>query len=224
MQIFNAKPTEKCIKNSDRVEDSSVNFTKKLDGPIDNVIGIDVEKKLKRKRQKTDDISSVKETLVCEDEKRGDIRKKNSKHHVVEQSKDGPLDNAEDVHVGKESRHKKQKNDKPLKKQVPVHEEVDAKVEKKLKKTKVKQGELNVIDDPEASFVELFAADTAENPKNDYEKKIVKKAIQDMKSEDGVVTISVKKKKAKSHGVDPAPHLFPKVEIGLGGPSTWGDE
>jgi hypothetical protein len=224
LQIFNAKPTEKCIKNSDRVEDSSVNFTNKLDGPIDNAIGVDVEKKLKWKRQKTNDISSEKETLVCEDEKRGDIRKKNSKHHVVEQSKDGPLDYAEDVHVGKESRHKKQKNDKPLKKQVPVHEEVDAKVEKKLKKTKVKQGELDVIDDPEASFVELFAADTAENPKNDYEKKIVKKAIQDMKSEDGVVTISIKKKKAKSHGVDPAPHLFPKVEIGLGGPSTWGDE
>ena len=87
MQIFNAKPTEKCIKNSDRVEDSSVNFTKKLDCPIDNVIGIDVEKKLKRKRQETDDISSVKETLVCEDEKRGDIGKMNSKHHVVEQSK-----------------------------------------------------------------------------------------------------------------------------------------
>ncbi|KAL0000325.1 hypothetical protein SO802_014106 [Lithocarpus litseifolius] len=87
------------------------------DSPLDNAIGVDVEKKLKKKRPKTNGVSSEKETPVCEDERRDDIKKNNSEHHVVELSKD----NAEDVHVEKESRHKKQKNDKLSKKQVPVH-------------------------------------------------------------------------------------------------------
>ncbi|XP_050280081.1 uncharacterized protein LOC126721098 isoform X2 [Quercus robur] len=190
------------------------------DSPLDNAIGVDVEKKLKKKRSKTNDISSEKETPMFEDERRDDIKKNNSEHHVVELSKD----NAEDVHVERESRHKKQKNDKLSKKQVPVHEEVDAKVEKKLKKTNARQGALDVIDDPEASFMEIFAPDNAENPKYDDKKKIANKAIKDMKTSDGLVSISVKKKKAKSHGVDPAPHISPTLEIGLGGPSTWGDE
>ncbi|XP_030956723.1 structural maintenance of chromosomes protein 2 isoform X2 [Quercus lobata] len=190
------------------------------DSPLDNAIGVDVEKKLKKKRSKTNDISSEKETPVFEDERRDDIKKNNSEHHVVELSKD----NAKDVHVERESRHKKQKNDKLSKKQVPVHEEVDAKVEKKLKKTNARQGALDVIDDPEASFMEIFAPDNAENPKYDDKKKIANKAIKDMKTLDGLVSISVKKKRAKSHGVDPAPHISPTLEIGLGGPSTWGDE
>ncbi|KAK7853341.1 protein phosphatase 1 regulatory subunit 7 [Quercus suber] len=190
------------------------------DSPLDNAIGVDVEKKLKKKRPKTNDVSSEKETPVCEDERRDDNKKNNSEHHVVELSKD----NAEDVHVEKESRHKKQKNDKLSKKQVPVHEEVDAKVEKKLKKTNARQGALDVIDDPEASFMEIFAPDNAENPKYDDKKKIANKAIKDMKTLDGLVSISVKKKKSKRHGVDAAPHISPTLEIGLGGPSTWGDE
>ena len=190
------------------------------DSPLDNAIVVDVEKKLK-KRPKTNGILSEKETPACEDERRDVIKKNNSEHHVVELSKD----NAEDVHVEKESRHKKQqKNDKLSKKQVPVHEVVDAKVEKKLKKTNVRQGALDVIDDPEASFMEIFAPDSAENPKFDDKKKIANKALKDMKTLDGLVSISVKKKKAKSHGVDPAPHISPTLEIGLGGPSTWGDE
>lgn len=190
------------------------------DSPFDNAIGGDVEKKLKKKRPNTNDILSEKETLVCEDERRDDSKKPNPEHHVVEQSKD----NAEDVHVEKESRHKKQKSDKLSKKLVPVHEKVDAKVEKKLKKTNARQGALDVIDDPEASFLEIFAADSAENSKYDDHKKIANKAIKDMKTLDGLVSISVKKKRAKSHGVDTAPHVSPTLEIGLGGPSTWGDE
>lgn len=190
------------------------------DSPLDNAIGVDLEKKLKKKRPKTNDVSSEKETPVCEDERRDDNKKNNSEHHVVELSKD----NAEDVHVEKESRHKKQKNDKLSKKQVPVHEEVDAKVEKKLKKTNARQGALEVIDDPEASFMEIFAPDNAENPKYDDKKKIANKAIKDMKTLDGLVSVSVKKKKSKRHGVDAAPHISPTLEIGLGGPSTWGDE
>ena len=190
------------------------------DSPLDNAIVVDVEKKLK-KRPKTNGILSEKETPACEDERRDVIKKNNSEHHVVELSKD----NAEDVQVEKESRHKKQqKNDKLSKKQVPVHEVVDAKVEKKLKKTNVRQGALDVIDDPEASFMEIFAPDNAENPKFDDKKKIANKALKDMKTLDGLVSISVKKKKAKSHGVDPAPHISPTLEIGLGGHSTWGDE
>ncbi|XP_050280086.1 uncharacterized protein LOC126721098 isoform X3 [Quercus robur] len=247
LKIFNNKPADKYTNNSDgidKVDDSYVNSTNKVevqkdkkrddfmknskhhvmaqskDGPIDNAEGVDVEKKLKKKRSKTNDISSEKETPMFEDERRDDIKKNNSEHHVVELSKD----NAEDVHVERESRHKKQKNDKLSKKQVPVHEEVDAKVEKKLKKTNARQGALDVIDDPEASFMEIFAPDNAENPKYDDKKKIANKAIKDMKTSDGLVSISVKKKKAKSHGVDPAPHISPTLEIGLGGPSTWGDE
>lgn len=191
------------------------------DDPLDNAIDVDVEKQLKQKRQKTNNNVSEKEVLVCEDEKRDDIKRKNSKKHV----KDGPPDNAKDVDVEKESRQKKQKNEKLSKKEVPVHGGVDGKAEKNLKKiAKMEQGELNILDDPEASFVELFAADTAENPKYDNEKKIVDKTIQDMNLVGGLVTFSVNKKKAKSHGGGPTMDLTPIVEVGMGGASTWGDE
>ncbi|KAK9999645.1 hypothetical protein SO802_019248 [Lithocarpus litseifolius] len=288
LKIFNTKPADKYTNNSDgidKVDDSYVNSTNKAevqkdkkrddfmknskhhfvaqskDGPIDNAEGIHVEK-LKRKRQKTSDDVSEKVVSVHGDEKRGDIKKKNSNYHLKDLGEDSPLDNAigvdvekklkrkrpktnddikknnsehhvvelgkdnaEDVHVEKESRHKKQqKNEKLSKKQVPVHEEVDAKVEKKLKKTNARQGALDVIDDPEASFMEIFAPDNAENPKYGDKKKMASKAIKDMKSLDGLVSISVKKKRGKSRGVDPAPHISPTLEIGLGGPSTWGDE
>lgn len=191
------------------------------DDPLDNAVDVDVEKQFKWKRQKTNNNVSEKEVLVCEDEKRDDIGRKNSKKHV----KDGP-DNAKDVDVEKESRQKKQKkNEKLSKKEVPVHGGVDGKAEKNLKKiSKVKQSELNIIDDPEASFLELFAADTVENPKYDDEKKKFDKTIQHMNLVGGLVTFSVKEKKAKGHGRGPTMDLSPTVEVGMGGPSTWGDD
>ncbi|KAE8037396.1 hypothetical protein FH972_009985 [Carpinus fangiana] len=179
------------------------------------------DKYTKKNSERVDD-STTNDTNrleVLKEEKRDVIRKKNSKRHVMD-SEDDHHD--KDVDVEKESRQKKQKkNEKLSKKEVPVHEGVDGKVEKNLKKiSKMEQGELNIIDDPEASFADLFAADTAENPKYDDEKKIVGKTIQDTNLVGGLVEFSVKKKKAKSPTMD----LTPTVEVGMGGPSTWGDE
>ncbi|XP_040994930.1 dynein regulatory complex subunit 3 [Juglans microcarpa x Juglans regia] len=246
LKIFNAKPTDKYTKNEDSEMDDkvdySVNASNKLEVPreerrdgigkinskhhlmdgkddrLDDAKGVDVKKKLKRNMQETNDNVSEKEVLICKDEKRDEIRR----NYVKDRSEDS-TDNARDLDVEKKSRKKKQKIGMLSQKEVEVHPEVVGEVEKKLKKkTKVEKGEFNVIDDPDVSFVELFAADSAGIPKYDYEKKIIDNTTQDTVG--GLVTFSVKKKKAKHHGSGPSLDLYPRVEIGMGGASTWGDE
>ena len=138
MKIFNTKPADKYTNNSDgidKVDDSYVNSTNKVevqkdkkrddfmknskhhvmaqskDGPIDNAEGINVEK-LKRKRQKTSDNVSENVVSFHRDEKRGDIKKMNSKYHLKDLGEDSPLDNAIGVDVEKKLKKKRPKTDR----------------------------------------------------------------------------------------------------------------
>lgn len=183
------------------------------DDPSDNAIIVDVQHKLKRKRKETNDIVSEKEVLVCKDVKIHETRRNWLKGHE---------DSTDNAHfLGVKEKPKQKKIEKLSKEEVPAHV-IDGEVEKKLKKkSKVKKGELN-IDDPEASFTELFSADLVESSKD--EKKIADNTVQDMNLAGGLVTFSVKKRKQKSHGSGPALDLSPSTEIGMGGPSTWGEE
>ncbi|KAG6678810.1 hypothetical protein I3842_14G100200 [Carya illinoinensis] len=242
LKIFNAKPTDKYTKNEnsemDDKVDYSVNASNKLEVPreerrdsirkinskhhlmdgkddrLDDAKGVNLKKKLKRNMQETNENVSEKEVLICKDQKRDEI----GRNYVKDRSEDS-FDNAENLDVEKKSRKKKQKIGTLSPKEVELHQEVEKKLKKK---TKVEKGEYNVIDDPEASFVELFAADSARNSKYDHEKKIIDITTQDTVG--GLVTFSVKKKKAKRHGSGPSLDLYPTVEIGMGGASTWGDE
>lgn len=180
---------------------------------LDGTKGVDVKNKLKRKTQETNENVSEKDVLISEDEKRYDIRR----NYVKDRSEDSS-DSSKDLDVEKKSRQEKQKIGTVSQKEVNVRQEVVSEVEKKLKKkTNVEKGEISAIDDPEASFVELFAADTAGNSKYDFEKKVNDNIT-------GLVTFSVKKKKGKGHGSGLSLDLNPKVEIGMGGASTWGEE
>lgn len=247
LQIFNAKPIEKYTKNREIVEvdDSSITDTNRLevlkedkreligkrnskhlvmdskDGRLEK--GVVVEKKLKHKRHKTNDEVPGEDVVTYDDTLENvedvDVEKQ------FKRKREKTSNNAKDIDVEKELKQKRQKSEKIPKKEVPGREEVDGKVKRNQKKMSNMEvgGRLNIIDDPEASFADILAADTAENPKYSDEKKEVGKTVLDKNLLDGLVTFSAKKKKAKGHGTGSTLNLSPTVEIGMGGPSTWGD-
>ncbi|GAV69695.1 LRR_8 domain-containing protein [Cephalotus follicularis] len=198
-----------------------------------------VDKKTKREKcDRVDD--AVNKLEVYEEERVDQTGEKDCKHHMIGQIKDGHFSD-HDVQIELKKKRKKT-NAEILEKQTVVHEEGDARVEKRTKKKileeegkldvikrpekikpKEEQSELDFIDDREISFVELFAVDAAENPVNDGEMKTVDKAVQHSNSGGGSVTYNSKRKKTKKQGMDCELHLPPAVEIGLGGPSAWDD-
>ncbi|CAN0916872.1 Protein phosphatase 1 regulatory subunit 7, partial [Linum grandiflorum] len=88
----------------------------------------------------------------------------------------------------------------------------------KAKESKKEQlGEIDIIDSGENSFADLFAG--RENTMTED------RAVQDKNSTGGFVVVTKKKKKKKNLS-DPnlADEMSSELEIGLGGPSAWGDE
>ena len=55
-------------------------------------------------------------------------------------------------------------------------------------------------------------------------KKMLDKAGKSINLIGGIVTISTKKMKTQNHGVNSIVQLPAAVEVGMGGPLTWGDE
>ncbi|XP_048140193.1 protein phosphatase 1 regulatory subunit SDS22 isoform X2 [Rhodamnia argentea] len=125
---------------------------------------------------------------------------------------------------GQKRKKQKSKYDLP-RKEVPVHDNNDAAPEQKeRKKTKrTKTSKLDVIDDTEASFMELFQAEeAADNPKGDGERGGIGKDVDgDMLG--GLACIPTKKKKPKKRSFDPSQLETSTDEIGMGGLSTWDD-
>lgn len=105
-----------------------------------------------------------------------------------------------------------------------IHNDDRTKVEKKLKSKKSRKelSELDIIDNREVSFADLFSVDTVENLKHNSESKTVDKS--GINALGGLLTVSAKKKKTKNQGLVSTVPLSPAVEVGMGGPSTWGDE
>ncbi|GMN61120.1 hypothetical protein TIFTF001_030204 [Ficus carica] len=237
LHVFNAKPIDKYAKNEkgDKiVQDSSLgdkNLEIKTDLPRgrikkkdskDPVMGQErdnMEKKSKGKKQQK--IDSALEVLSNGDEKK--VEEKKSKHQPPCHSKIDMLEN--DSVLEKNPKQKSEvKNTKPQKRKGPFKDEDDADVEKKLKKiSTVKRGELDGIDDGEALFAEFLAANHAEDPEY-REEKDIDNASQAMKSAGGVVVAFPAKRKKAKHQGSSVTKLLPVVEVGLGGPSTWGDE
>lgn len=200
MHVFNAKPMNKFIKNDNIDIDSSLAADKdpetQTEEVKDHVRPNDflMKKKVKGKKDETRD-----------NEKRDQVKPKKSKHHNPDLEK-------------KSKQESEEQNGKLQKRKVTFIEEDDAKVTKLQKKSKAKRSELDVIDDGEASFVELLKTSGEEDHNYKREMKLADK------STGGIVTFpGGKMKKAKSQSTVSVSSFSPEVEIGMGGPSTWGD-
>lgn len=199
LRILNAKPIEKYTENEkgDRANDSDM--------------------KKKRKRQEASETVLDKQVSLQVVDKRDQLREKKSKH-VPDKSSGNLWD---DVDLGIESKQKKdKKKDKLQKKQQDVNYSMAEKTREELKSVK---GELDVIDNGEASFIELLAVVSASDSKYDAEEKASNRSSEDVDLSGRISFIPAKKKKANRGHTDPT--LQPSdVEIGLGGSSTWNDE
>ncbi|KAI4322450.1 hypothetical protein L6164_022144 [Bauhinia variegata] len=201
LQIFNAKPVDKYTKNEKGDEErDSIKEKQNANLPMDQndddhfetTRHLDIGSKSSKKRKKNVDVESKKEAIVLGDEN-------------AAQKKDRENNNYQ---------NNKKKGDTGL-----VLEENVTKTEKKLKKVKnEEQSEVDVIDNAETSFVELFKVDDTENV--DYDGDL--KATRDVNLVGSTVISSAKRKSSKKRRMElPS---SPLSEIGTGGPSTWGDE
>ncbi|XP_068311214.1 uncharacterized protein [Pyrus communis] len=232
LHVFNARPIDKNIKSekgarADEVNKSTLNAADKQEtqteepkerdfkhhamgeakGGIENASDSDT-KKSKRKRKGSKDNVSNNDVVVEGDEKRDSVKKKNRIHHMQNEDDPGNLENA--GHFEKALQQKKQKKS-------PADTEDNAEVGKKPEKSKGRKGELDVIDDADTPFLELFSVDAEVAS----EKKVNDK-VRDL---GGLVTFPSKSKKAKNRpSTGSTLHPSPVDEIGTGGPSTWGDD
>lgn len=247
LHIFNARPVDKSIKKGDsgRVDNTdevSVIPANELEAPkgkkkdsmrenklseheIDQSRGghlgnlSDANKKRDLKKKK-----KVEEKLSCKEVVPGyggdNMSERKLKRKTSQEQNNGDDNILEDL---KQKRRKT--DDKFLKKDVKVQGDDKSTVEKKpkSKKSREEQGELDVIDNGETSFADLFAVNAAESPKLGDEKKMVDKA-EDASSMGGGLVASAKKKITKNRGRGAAVQLPAAVEVGMGGPSTWADE
>lgn len=147
---------------------------------------------------------------------------KKSKHNVTMAIHS---ENGEHSMQGQKRKKPKSKDALPTK-EGPVHDNDDAAPEQKDRKKskRAKTSELDVIDDAEASFMELFRAEEAgDDPKGDGEKGGIGKDVEDGVLLGGLVCIPTKKKKPKKRSFDPSQLQSSTDEVGMGGLSTWDD-
>ncbi|XP_028186504.1 leucine-rich repeat-containing protein 9-like isoform X4 [Glycine soja] len=185
--------------------------------PVDKDTENKKGRKSSKKRKRTVD-ASKKEDRVVDEENKGHKKDK------ADRKKESLITNVDPGMENKSTKKKAKKDDKPLDKGFALEENV-SKVEKKLKKQHKndEQSELDVIDDAEASFAELFKINDAENLNLADEMKAQDKAPKDvMKLAGDPVTSFAKHKNAKIQNMESL--SAPVAEIGMGGPSTWGDE
>ncbi|XP_060965969.1 uncharacterized protein LOC115719382 isoform X1 [Cannabis sativa] len=218
LHVFNAKPTNKRTRND---LDSSVAADKDPDTQTEemrdhvnrknskySVVDQDspsdfvTKKKVKGGNDGTRD--NAAELPSHNDEKRDHVKAKKSKHQNPDLERKSKQESEEQV-------------DKLQKRKVTFIEKDDAKVKKLPKTSKTKRSDLDIIDDSEASFMELVSNVGGEVPDFKREKKFTDK------SGGVIVTFPGKTKKAKSQSTGFVLSLSPEVEVGVGGPSTWGD-
>ncbi|CAL0332146.1 unnamed protein product [Lupinus luteus] len=142
-----------------------------------------------------------------------------------ERKKDTPKVTVDpDVENNKSTTKKRRKEDKPVDKGLLAEENV-SRIEKKpkTKRKNENQSELDLIDDAEASFMDIFEIEKgAENLSHGGERKVHEKTIKDVKSVSSAVTSFAKRKSGKMQNTESVSN--PSSEIGIGGPSTWGDD
>jgi len=206
LHIFNARPVDKSARNeiSGRADDSSLIPTNELDYHSE------------KKKDHTRDVNSSKHVTDqrrdhfdnASDDAEKDLRQKRKKTKgKVSKMEEASTDEKDDAVI----------DDK-------IHNDDRTKVEKKLKSKKSRKelSELDIIDNGEVSFADLFSVDAVENLKHNSESKTVDKSGINVLG--GLLAVSAKKKKTKNQGLVSTVPLSPAVEVGMGGPSTWGDE
>jgi len=123
-----------------------------------------------------------------------------------------------------EMKQQKKKREKHAEKEVEI-QDADKGTEKRSKR-KAQKADIDVIDDNETPFAELFLDDAQENMKSNEGKGKDDKVPGNIDSLSALVTFPAKRKKAKNQGLRGASvlqALTPAPEVGLGGPSTWDD-
>ncbi|KAH9699583.1 leucine-rich repeat and IQ domain-containing protein 1-related [Citrus sinensis] len=231
LRIFNARPIDRITKNEkdnivDKVNDSSNN--------ADDTVKVHMEKKRDGTRETNDKPSNKEIQRSKSDSAAGKKLKKKSKEKegeldAINDAKnsggivDGDLSSSRDVDMEKDLKRKRKKTSENLtNKDIQVDDDDNRFKKKQKKQSKEKQGELDIIDNGEAAFAELFSANIAGNPEFDGD-NMVNEASK-FNSVDGLVTTSAKEKKSKNRGMGLTVQLSQEPEVGLGGPSTWGDE
>lgn len=218
MHIFNARRVDKSARNeiSGRADDSSLIPTNELDYHSE------------KKKDHTRDVNSSKHVTDqrgdhfdnASDDVEKDLRQKRKKTKgKVSKMEEASTDEKDDAVIEKKLKRKKQHEELLKNNDDKIHND-----EKKLKSKKSRKelSELDIIDNREVSFADLFSVDAVENLKHNSESKTVDKSGINVLG--GLLAVSAKKKKTKNQGLVSTVPLSPAVEIGMGGPSTWGDE
>jgi protein phosphatase 1 regulatory subunit 7 len=154
-----------------------------------------------------------------------DLRQKRKKTKgKVSKMEEASTDEKDDAVIEKKLKRKKPHEELLKNNDDKIHNDDRTKVEKKLKSKKSRKelSELDIIDNGEVSFADLFSVDAVENLKHNSESKTVDKSGINVLG--GLLAVSAKKKKTKNQGLVSTVPLSPAVEVGMGGPSTWGDE
>ncbi|KAK9175502.1 hypothetical protein WN944_027509 [Citrus x changshan-huyou] len=221
LRIFNARPIDRITKNEkdnivDKVNDSSNN--------ADDTIKVHMEKKRDGTRETNDKPSNKEIQWSKSDSAAGKKLKKKSKEKEGELDAINDAKNSGGIVPGrnKDGDKRKKTSENLSNKDIQVDDDDNRFKKKQKKQSKEKQGELDIIDNGEAAFAELFSANIAGNPEFDGD-NMVNEASK-FNSVDGLVTTSAKKKKSKNRGMGLTVQLSQEPEVGLGGPSTWGDE
>lgn len=220
LQIFNARPVDKHTKNegNDKVDGDILvdsesqkdrNSTKEKDSkhhPVTQNEDYYLEtmgRKSSKKRKKTADVS-MKDVTAVDKKTAGTIE-------------------AVDHDMENKSIKKKQRNNGMPQDEGLAFQENVTKVDKKQKRSKNReQSEIDVIDDADASFVDLFNVNDAEALEHGGVIKVYDKVPTDVNLVGNTVPSLEKRKSTKKRNMEPP--SYPSNEIGLGGPSTWGDE
>ncbi|KAK4785916.1 hypothetical protein SAY86_002605 [Trapa natans] len=109
-------------------------------------------------------------------------------------------------------------------KQVP--KQVGEPVEKKAKrKAKEVNSEIDIIDDAEIAFSDLFESGESDLPARGMERpEEINKLLKKSSSLAGPATFSSSRKKSKKSSFDLSLLGYSTVEVGMGGPSSWEDD
>lgn len=229
LRVLNSRPIDKYIQNekdnrSDKDDDTSI---KKLelqkekkngkmkrnaqmdlsgegsDGELDDVNDFDMEKKSQRKKCKMDKVTREEKEVPS---------LYNKKDH-----------DTNDIAKDKKSLKKKmvKNNEEPS---PPVHEETHNKIEKQKKTKKEGKRQVDVVDDTEVPFEELFGGDGVEDMDSGRE-KFGEKAVEDVNLKANLLSFAANRNESKKHDrVTRLQISSPVAEIGMGGPSMWADE
>uniref|UniRef100_A0A9I9DYH1 Protein phosphatase 1 regulatory subunit 7 n=1 Tax=Cucumis melo TaxID=3656 RepID=A0A9I9DYH1_CUCME len=172
------------------------------DGKLDHTNDFDVERKSECKKRKMDKVSREEKEVPSLD---------NKINH-------GTNDIDEDKKTSKQKRAKSNKEPS-----LPVHKETLTKIEKQKKAKKEGERQVDVIDDTEVPFEQLFGDDLVEDM-DAVLRKVGEKAVEEMNLKPNLVLFSANRKESKSQDLVGRLQISPIVEIGMGGLSTWDDE